>query len=266
MTNIEMQQVLINHGLLDPPADGLWGAQSQAALEDFQSLHKLPVTGQLDEATYSLLKEAPVSQINLGADIASKIISFMLKQNYFISRGPYRYNVVYLEGANADGTLNNDTFNEWNDVRLVIEIPEDTPKIVGNWLATTEPGATYTFNPMNPGGAFRIAFGQYRAWTFGLHGRTQYPALVQCGEISGYRDKNKDGKRTADSLVTGNNFGVNQHHGWDMQVIDNASAGCLVGKSIEGHQDFMEILRGDRRYQVNSNYVFYTTIIPADQL
>jgi peptidoglycan hydrolase-like protein with peptidoglycan-binding domain len=83
MTNIEMQQVLINHGLLDPPADGLWGAQSQAALEDFQSLHKLPVTGQLDEATYSLLKEAPVSQINLGADIASKIISFMLKQNYF---------------------------------------------------------------------------------------------------------------------------------------------------------------------------------------
>ena len=51
-----------------------------------------------------------------------------------------------------------------------------------------------------------------------------------------------------------------------MQVIDNASAGCLVGKSIKDHQDFMEILRGDRRYQVNPNYIFYTTIIPADQL
>ncbi|HAA29162.1 MAG TPA: peptidoglycan-binding protein [Cyanobacteria bacterium UBA8553] len=261
MTNIETQQILINHGLLDPPADGLWGAQCRAALEDFQSMHQLPVTGQLDDATYSLLKEAPVSQINLGADIASKIISFMLKQNYFISRGPNRYNIVYLEGANADGTLNNDAFNEWNDVRFVIEIPENTPKIVGKWLATTEPGATYTFNPMNPGGAFRIAVGQYRAWRFGRHGRTQYPALVQCGEISGYRDKNQDGKRTGDPFVTGDNFGVNQHHGWDMQFIDNASAGCLVGKSIEGHQDFMEILRGDspkgipsdRRYQLTSS-------------
>jgi hypothetical protein len=119
---------------------------------------------------------------------------------------------------------------------------------------------------MNPDGAFRIAFGQYCAWTFGLHGRTQYPALVQCAEISGYRDKNMDGNRTGDPFVTGNGFGVNQHHGWDMPHIDSASAGCLVGQSIEGHQDFMELLKGDRRYQVNSNHVFYTTIIPGDQL
>ncbi len=266
MTSIETQQVLINHGLLDPPADGAWGAQSRAALEDFQLIHQLPVTGQLDDATRSLLARAPSSKLNLGADLASKIISFMLKQNYFISRGPRRYNVVYLEGASADGTPNNDTFNEWNDRRLLIEIPGDTPKLVGNWLATTEPGATYTFTPMNPGGAFRISFGQYRAWTFGLHGRTQYPSLVQCREISGHRDKNKDGKRTGDSLVKGSNFGVNQHHGWDMQLINNASAGCLVGQSIEGHQEFMKILRGDRRYKANPNYVFYTTIIPGNQL
>jgi hypothetical protein len=266
MTNIETQQVLINHGLLDPPADGLWGAQCRAALEDFQSMQQLPVTGELDNTTLSLLKEAPVSKINLGADLASLIISFMLKQNYFISRGQNRYNIVYIEGANADGTPNSDTFNEWNDRRILLEIPSDTPKIVGNWLATTEPGATYTFNPMNPDGAFRIAFGQYRAWTFGVHGRTQYPALVQCGVISGYRDKNQDGKRIGDLLVTGDNFGVNQHHGWDLQFVNNASAGCLAGQSIEEHQDFMQILRGDRRYQINPHYVFYTTIIPADQL
>ncbi|HEY9635590.1 MAG TPA: peptidoglycan-binding domain-containing protein [Coleofasciculaceae cyanobacterium] len=266
MTNIETQQVLINHGLLDPPADGEWGAQSRAALEDFQSIQELPVTGQLDDATRSRLKTAPVSQFNLGTDLASLIISFMRHQNYFISRGPYRYNIVYVEGVDAQGTPNSDTFNEWNDRRVLIEIPENTPKIVGNWLATTEPGSTYTFNPMNPNGAFRIAFGQYRAWTFGLHGQTQYPALVQCGTISGYRDTNMDGKRSGDPFVTGDDFGVNQHHGWDMSLVDNASAGCLVGQSIEGHQDFMELLRGDRRYQVNPNYVFYTTIISGDQL
>jgi hypothetical protein len=89
---------------------------------------------------------------------------------------------------------------------------------------------------------------------------------VQCGQISGYRDKNQDGKRTGDPFVTGNDFGVNQHHGYNMQLIDAASAGCLVGQSIEGHQEFMQILRGDRRYQVNPHYVFYTTIIPGDRL
>lgn len=266
MTNIETQQVLINHGLLDPPADGVWGAQSRAALEDFQSMHQLHMTGKLDDITRSVLKKVSVSEIKLGTDLASKIIRFMLKQNYFISRGSRRYNIVYIEGTHADGTSNSDTFNEWNDRRILIEIPNDTPKIVGNWLATTEPGATYTFQPMNSSGAFRIAFGQYRAWTFGLHGRTQYPALVQCSVVSGYRDQNMDGNRTGDPLVTGDYFGINQHHGWNMQVVDEASAGCLVGQSIEAHQEFMEILRGDRRYQVNPNYVFYTTIIPGDQL
>jgi len=89
---------------------------------------------------------------------------------------------------------------------------------------------------------------------------------VQCGTISGYRDKNMDGNRTSDLLVTGDDYGVNQHHGWDLQLVNEASAGCLVGQSIEEHEEFMELLRGDRRYQVNPNYVFYTTIIPADQL
>ena len=190
----------------------------------------------------------------------------MLKNNFFISRGEKAYNILYLEGANKDGTPNADEFNVWNDRRLLIEIPDDTPKIVGNWLATTEPGSTYTYNPMNPGGAFRIKFGQYKAWRFGRHGRTQYPALVQCGTISGYRDKNKDGARTGDVLVTGDDFGVNQHHGWGLEFGDAASAGCLVAQAIEDHEDFMELLRGDRRYRVNSNYIFYTTILAADVL
>ncbi len=232
---------------------------------DFQKLAGLSPTGKLDDITLKTLS-CPSFSLKLDSqDLASRIVRYMLDQGYFVSAGPSRYNIIYLEGADKNGSPNNDRFNEWNDRRIVIEILGNTPQIVGNWLATTEPGATYTYNPMNPGGAFRIAFGQYRAWTFGLHGRRQYPALVQCSAVSGYRDKNRDGTRTGDTLVTGV-FGVNQHHGYDMQFVDAASAGCLVGQSIEGHQAFMKLLRGDRRYQVNSNYVFYTTIIPADKL
>jgi hypothetical protein len=111
----------------------------------FRECTNYPHLGQVDVATRACLKETPVSKIKLGTDLASKIISFMLKQNYFICRGQHRYNIVYVEGTNGDGTANSDTFNEWNDRRVLIEIESDTPKIVGNWLATTEPGATYTF-------------------------------------------------------------------------------------------------------------------------
>lgn len=265
MTNAAIQQRLIGYGLLDPPADGKWGAQSQAALEDFQRFKGLPA-GEIDAATVVAIAPKP-PDLKFSGDFASRIVKYMVKQGHFVARGRQRYNIVYVEGVDQDGTPNSDAFNQWNDRRILIEIADFvTPKIVGNWLATTEPGAMYTYNPMNPGGAFRIAFGQYKAWRFGRHGRTQYPALVQCGEISGYRDKNKDGMRTDDRLVTGSDMAINQHHGWGASEIGPHSAGCLVGQSIEGHQKFLEILKSDRRYQVNSNYVFYAAVIPGDRL
>ena len=46
----------------------------------------------------------------------------------------------------------------------------------------------------------------------------------------------------------------------------NASAGCLVGRTKEGHKEFMAIIKQDRRYVANNDYVFYTTIIPGDDL
>lgn len=244
----------------------MWGSQSKAALEDFQALANLKPTGTLDDGTREALSAPKFTIPHGGSDLASRIVCYMLKKQYFVSAGPKRYNIVYVEGVDSDGTPNDDAFNEWNDRRIIIEIVNGKAALIGNWLATTEPGKTYTYSPMNPGGAFRIAFGQYKAWQFGRHGRTQYPALVQCGAVSGYRDKNKDGQRTGDSFVTGDYFGVNQHHGWDMQFVDAASAGCLVGQSIEGHEDFLNILRRDRRYCVNPNYIFFTTIIAGDDL
>jgi hypothetical protein len=264
MNNISNQQALIKLGLLDPPADGKWGPLSQQALLDFQSLSGLQPSGKFDEPTLKALSVAKFA-IQLGSDFASKIVKYMLAQGYFVAVGAKRYNIVYVEGVNENGLLNSDTFNQWNDRRLIIEV-DQVPKIVGNWIATTEPGAAYTYNPMNARGAFRIAFGQYKAWRFGLHGRSQYPALVQCASVSGYRDKDKNGVRTGDLLVTGDNFGINQHHGGNSKLVDWHSAGCLVGQSIGGHHEFLEILKGDRRYQINPSYIFYTTIIAGDKL
>lgn len=266
MNNVSIQKILVSLGLLDPPADGKWGELSRQALEIFQKTYGIPVTGQLTAETVAALTTVKTLEFK-GDSLAPRICRYMQSKGYYISVGASRFNIVYLEGTDADGVPNDDTFDQWNDRRLIIEVVGGAVRIIGNWLATTEPGKYYTFNPMNEGGAFRISFGQYKAWKFGLHGRTQYPALVQCDTIVGTRDKNQDGLRTGDKVVSGSDIQVNQHHGWDeMPSIGKNSAGCLVGQSIEGHQTFLNVLRTDKRYLANPNYVFFTTIIDGSDL
>jgi Patatin-like phospholipase len=89
--------------------------------------------------------------------------------------------------------------------------------------------------------------------------------LAQVVAVSVYRDRNKDGFRRGDAIDIGL-FGINQHWGYDIAVVDNASAGCLVGQSQSSHTDFMTLVKQDRRYQLNNQYRFMTTIIAGDDL
>ncbi|MDF5710592.1 MAG: peptidoglycan-binding protein [Nostoc sp. S4] len=269
----QIQILLIGLGLLDPPADDKFGPVSTAALKEFQQLMKTGETDFLAAVTAKELIETkpddlPKPPLKLGNDVPSKIVKYMQAKNYQIFTNRKEYNIVYLEGVNEDWTLNKDTPNQFNDRRIVIEVVDGVPKIVNHWQATTEPGRWYTYNPMNPGGAARIKFGQYKAWAVGIHGNSEpHEALVQVAPITVHRDFNKDFQRTGDKLDTGI-FAVNQHYGYDAPVNDikNASAGCLVGRRREGHREFMAIIKQDRRYLANKNYVFYSTVIPGDDL
>jgi peptidoglycan hydrolase-like protein with peptidoglycan-binding domain len=258
----EVQGKLIALGLLDPPVDGTFGKQSTAALKAFQKEFKIDEP-ECGEQTLKALDEASGVEIYTERDFASRIIKYMKAQGWFISVGQGRYNIVYVEGANADGFPNSDAMNQWNDRRLVIEVTYKTPRIIGTWAATTEPGRFYTLNPMAPGGAFRIAFGQYKAWQVGWH--KDHEALVQVQPVPGHRDLNKDGIRTGDKVTEGL-YGINQHWGYDLPEVGRASAGCLVGQSKQGHRDFMALIKKDVRYQVDSKYTFMSTIIPGDKL
>ncbi|MBE9004328.1 peptidoglycan-binding protein [Fortiea sp. LEGE XX443] len=269
----QIQILLIGLGLLEPPADAKFGPVTAAAISKFQELTN---TGELDfvgAVTAKKLIETkpddlPKPPLKLGNDIASKIVKYMLAQNYQVFTAPKEYNIVYVEGMNGDWTLNNDASNEFNDRRIVIEVVDGVPKIVDHWQATTEPGRYYTLNPMNPGGAARIKFGQYKAWAVGGHGTAEiHEALRQVKDIVVHRDFNKDFQRTGDKLDTGL-FYINQHWGYDAPSNDIklASAGCLVGRTRQGHREFMAIIKQDRRYVANRDYVFYTTVIPGDDL
>ncbi|MGD1910953.1 MAG: peptidoglycan-binding domain-containing protein [Rivularia sp. (in: cyanobacteria)] len=279
----DIQIILIWLRLLDPPVDGKFGPISSEAFKKFQRYMDCPSEGILDTETAKKLIETDPnelseaeskyfedkSKLRLSNSLASRIVSYMLLKDYDIYTRPGEYNIVYVEGMNADGTENSDAPNRFNDRRMVIEICDGVPVIVGNWEATTEPGTYYTRYPMRREGAARIQFNQFKAWQVGRHGRRypQYPALRQVRPITVHRDFNRDGTRTNDKLHTGW-FGINQHHANNAprHDIGRWSAGCLVGRTVASHNEFMKIVMQDRRYKLNNKYIFSTTIIPGDDL
>lgn len=191
----------------------------------------------------------------LNLQASQKILDYCKSKKYPIGN----FNIIYLEGVNINGVLNNDAPDMFNDIRAIF----NRERCLDCWQATSEPGRWYTDYPMNWLGAFRIAFGFHPcAWEIGIHGvNDSHEALIQITEIAGYRDYNKDMIRTGDQQVTGV-YGINQHYGYDLppNSIGQASAGCLVGRTRFGHRQFME-------YCHNSGLTSFSTIVlPGDQI
>lgn len=269
---MEMQQILSRLGYLDPPADGKWGQISNWALSEFCKTNGLSLetgfTRDIANALIDPVKTLP--DIRPRGDWFDKVIAYMNRKGYWICRHPLGTNIVYLEGLDPDGTVNDDRPNVFNDLRVVFTVDASGRPELKSWDATTEPGTFWTMNPMHAGGAARIAFNQYKSWAVSTHmpgTASAHEALVQVADITVHRDMNKDFKRTNDRTDTGL-FGVNQHWGYDAQKDDigNTSAGCLVGRTKAGHREFMALLKADPRFLANPTYKFMTAVLPADEV
>lgn len=291
---LELQSRLCDLGILDPifsgdkdkafgpvaKCDGVIGPMTRNALFEFCKLARISYTDRL--LTLDLLKALvaanPETFLPVGYQqrpfdkgqtrLARRILRCLRDKGYWIARSPNAYNIVYLEGADADGKVNADTFDQWNDRRCVIRIrPGGKPEMVINHQATTEPGRFYTVNPLNAQGAARIAFGQYKAWVDGLH-QGEQPALVQRGPVRVHRDLDRNGKRSKnDPIDIGDWFGINQHStnpNVTPQLVGKYSAGCLVGQVYSDHLKFLNTARKDFRYQQNKGYVFISTVLAGD--
>ncbi|MBD2019280.1 hypothetical protein H6F43_03670 [Leptolyngbya sp. FACHB-36] len=215
-----------------------------------------PATASASSVEPAVADESPSPESQ--RQLASKIVSYLTAKGWRFSQQAGEVTIVYLEGKNADGSDNDNAPDQFNDRRVVLTFKDGQPTIGGNWVATISPGDYYIKNKMNPKGTAFVRPGEYReGWTIGTHqGASSAPqeALVQAAPITVYRDNI--------SADTGD-FGINQHGGWDapLNQVGNTSAGCLVGRTVEGHQEFMQMVKSDRRAQ-NSAFRFDTLIIP----
>jgi len=261
----EIQQNLIEMGLLDPPADGVIGPVTSWALK--AAGIKDTVTAEHAEDILRRLKEKKALALNPGNDFAGRIIKAMERNKYWVQCHHSCVNIVYIEGMNPDGKPNKNVPNHFNDLRLLIRVEHGgVPKIVGKWEATTEPGKYWTEKPMNKNGAARIKFGQWKCWSRGVHNK-HHEALVQTRELEVFRDPQKRYQRYGSTFR--GLFGINQHHGYDLRVHDLArsSAGCLVGRTTAGHSAFMRLVKDDARFKASGgSYRFMTTVMPAAQI
>lgn len=270
----QVQQRLADAGLLDPPVDGAFGPVSQWALGQFLRAIGTPGKTQLDlESARALVAGSATTLFPLHAadSFAGRVVAALRRRGHWINRHPDCLNIVYIEGIDPDGTPNTDAPNEFNDLRLLLRVNKaGNPAIVESWDATTEPGRHFVLNPMDPNGAARIAFGQYKAWSVGTHmaGRpSAHEALVQTLPIKVHRDLDRNFERDGDRVFEGV-FGINQHWGFDLPKTDigRASAGCLVGRTKKGHRDFMALVKADPRYEASHGYRFMAAVLPARDL
>lgn len=202
--------------------------------------------------------------------LCEKVVAYCAAKGYPLDSEPGSMNLIYLEGVNTDGQVNEDRPDIFNDLRMVISPSEDGSgayRVLLAAAATTEPGQYYTDRPLSREGAARIAFGKHRAWRMGMH-KAAHPALFQVLPVPVYRDLNRDGARTGDKMVTGL-FGVN-HHTTDMNFkgthIGRYSAGCCVGRDYFEHLYFLYLMSKDPRYVADRNFIFSATIIPGNEL
>lgn len=207
-----------------------------------------------------------------GELLARRIVAYMEKMGYYIDRNPSNGNIVYISEMRDYFGVPKDEIDEWDDTRNILRFHADgRPYIDFFQSASTEPGSISRTSAAAKklGGVATVVPGQYKAWKFGYHKHNHdHPALVQCANITIWRDRNENARFDNEMMFSGV-YGINQHStkpGFSGPRIGLWSAGCLVGKNFEQHLEFLDRLKQWECYKANPECVFYTTIIPGKAL
>lgn len=180
------------------------------------------------------------------------------KLNYaFFDNGDFNLNII---GIRTKDTAAN-TFNDW----LLVAFKHAGQEFVLHFPATTDPGIYYRKNPINVDGTGWVVPDQYRGlWQLGRH-QGRYPALVQRGLVSVYRDDNRNGKLD-ESKVEQGYFGINLHRALENAIatkVGKFSAGCQV---LQDDKDLKLLLALCEKAQTIYGDNFTYTLLNEEQL
>lgn len=155
--------------------------------------------------------------------------------------------------------------NTFNDRLCVLYQDDKNAYQMEQFPITTDPGVYYREHPINVLGTAILKPGHYKGcWQIGAH-RGQYTALVQRGEMTVYRDNNKDAKLDIGIAEETGFFGINLHHaalnGFTLKT-DKWSAGCQVFASIDDFNHAMELVQ--RSAKIYGNRFSYTLLEEKD--
>jgi len=168
-----------------------------------------------------------------------------------------------------------DSFNDF----LAVVYPENGAEVLKLYPITTDPGVYHLNKPMNVEGTFVLKPGQYiDSHEIGFHqGKPDHRALHQVGNLTGYRDNDKDNFAETAGMkeVTGTSFGVNIHGskkdvtGADGKVVEGKStvvgawsAGCQVHAVWKNKEEMMDIC--DKFKVLTKNRFTYTLVLEQD--
>jgi len=228
------QKILVEDGY-DVSIDGDFGYGTEVAVKDFQKKSGLTADGIVGTNTWNAL--FTVESAFTPQEPLPPILQKAKDEGYEIWNEPYRLWLFGLRSKDSQA-------NSFNDTLGCYYYSPEGGWVSYFWPGTTDPGTYWLENPSRVAGTAILVEEQYLdTWTIDLHAG-KYEALCQrAGEVSVYRDGNKDNvlDENPDTITTGY-FGINIHKaGSDSTQVDKWSAGCQVFKRLADFNKMMKL-------------------------